>query len=252
MRLRLRPTFATAFAGVFTTAVLVAACGGKSPDSTQASDEAGTNDSGVAPDEGAVVLEGGAESGSDGGGASAIDGPPSYTSACTPLSAQTGTGINTYHGRLDGYLSYVVPKGGSFSCNGDQSHVHLQVRMNGAIYDVAVDIGTFTGDANLYEADMPLPGGAWAEGWHNVGLSYTQLGVHSTQFTAEDPTALGQKIASELTGVNHVSVFGDSYTTHNGCHDVHYENGTLDGALVINPLSPTAHVLFFRFSTQTF
>jgi hypothetical protein len=124
--------------------------------------------------------------------------------------------------------------------------------VKGIIYDVAVDIGAFTGDANLYEADMPLPQGAWSEGWHDVGLSYPQLGLHSTQFTSEDPTTLGQKIQSELAGVNHVSVFGDSYSTDNGCHDVHYENGTTDGALVINPLSPTAHILFFRFSTQTF
>jgi len=248
MRLRLRSPFATALTGGLTTALISVACGGKSPDATpgseEAGDEAGTVDgSSMAPDQGA---------GSEGGEASSPDGPPSYTSACTPLSAQTGTAINTKHGRLDGYLSYVVPKDGPSSCNGDGSHVHLQVRMKGEIYDVAVDIGTFTGDANLYEADMALPQGAWSEGWHNVGLSYPQLGLHSTQFTAEDPTTLGQKIQSELAGVNHVSVYGDSYTTDNGCHDVHYENGTEDGALVINPLSPTAHILFFRFSTQSF
>jgi hypothetical protein len=235
---------------VLTTGVLLVACGGKAPDAAPISDEAGGDDigdSGAAPDEGARLDEG-VESGET----SSTDGTPSYTSACTPLSQQTGTAFDTPHGRVDGYLSYVVPKDGPSSCNGDDSHVHLQIRVKGIIYDVAVDIGAFTGDANLYEADMPLPQGAWSEGWHDVGLSYPQLGLHSTQFTSEDPTTLGQKIQSELAGVNHVSVFGDSYSTDNGCHDVHYENGTTDGALVINPLSPTAHILFFRFSTQTF
>ena len=228
---------------VLATALLLVACGSKSSEATPIPDEAGGDDSAVAPDEGAHL---------EAGEASSTDGTPSYTSACTPLSEQTGTAFDTAHGRVDGYLAYVVPQGGPSSCNGDDSHVHLQIRVKGVIYDVAVDIGTFTGDANLYEADMPLPQGAWSEGWHDVGLSYPQLGLKSSQFTAEDPTTLGQKIQSELAGVNHVSIFGDSYSTENGCHDVHYENGTTDGALVINPLSPTAHILFFRFSTQSF
>lgn len=246
MPLPLRSSLSMALTGAVTTGFVLVACGGKSPDAPPVSDEAGGDDSSVAPDQGA------GPEGGEGGEASSTDGPPSYTSACTPLSAQTGTAINTKHGRLDGYLSYVVPKDGASSCNGDDTHVHLQIRMNGVIYDVAVDIGAFTGDANLYEADMALPQGAWSEGWHDVGLSYPQLGLHSTQFTAEDPTTLGQKIQTELAGVNHVSVFGDAYAQGNGCHDVHYENGTADGALVINPLFPTAHILFFRFSTQTF
>ena len=256
MRLPLRSSFVTALTGALSTAFVFVACGGTSPGGTLVPDDAGPDDGSVAADQGASPEAGeageAAPAGEGGGEASATDGPPSYTSACTPLSQQKGTALNSFHGRLDGYLAYVVPKGGPSSCNGDQSHVHLQIRMNGNIYDVAVDIGTFTGDSNLYEADMPLPQGPWAEGWHNVGLSYPQLGLHSTQFTAEDPTTLAQKIQSELASANHVSVFGDSYTTNNGCHDVHYENGTEDGALVINPLSPSAHILFFRFSTQSF
>lgn len=238
------------FRSSFTLSLVLVACGGQSSEAVPVSDEAGGaggDDGGVAPDQSA-----GAEAGGEAGAASSTDGTPSYTSTCTPLTAQTGAALDTMHGRLDGYLAYVVPKDGPASCNGDDSHVHLQIRMKGVIYDVAVDIGTFTGDANLYETDMPIPQGAWSEGWHDVGLSYPQLGLHSTQFTAEDPTTLAQKIQTELAGANHVSVFGDSYSTENGCHDVHYENGTTDGALVINPLSASAHVLFFRFSTQSF
>ncbi len=229
-------------------AVSVAACGGSSATGpATGGDDGGGAQADAATDDG----PGDAQPSGD-AGPSAGDGTPTRTSACTPLSQQTGTAIDTFHGRLDGYLVYVVPQGGPSSCNGDYSHVHLQVKMNGDVYDVAVDIGKTPGDALFYEQDMPLPGGAWQEGWHDDGLSYPQLGVHASQFTSEVPAALGQKIESELANVNHISVFGDAYQTHNGCHDVHYQNGSTDGAIVIDPLSPTAHVLFFRFSTQTF
>lgn len=226
--------------------VVAFACGSSSTETAPPPDAATKTDSGTAsPSDASTEAAVEAEAGPS-------DGPPSYSATCTPLSAQNGTAINTHHGRLDGYLAYVVPKDGDSSCNGDGSHVHLQIRMDGNIYDVAVDIGTFTGDSNLYEADMPIPGGAWSEGWHDIGLSYPQLGLHSTQFTPENPTTLGQKIQSELAGVNHISVFGDGYSTDNGCHDVHYENGSQDGAIILDPLSPKAHILFFRFSTQSF
>lgn len=241
----LHPSRAGAVASALLASVAFIACGGTEHETDSSPDAAPTTDSGSQPPGKDAGAEAEAEAGPS-------DGTPSYTSVCTPLSEQTGTAVDTKHGRLDGYLAFVVPQGGDPDCNGDSSHVHLQVRVNGVIYDVAVDIGTFTGDSNLYEADMPIPGGAWSEGWHNLGLSYPQLGLHSTEFTPEDPTTLGQKIQSELAGVNHVSIFGDGYMQGNGCHDVHYENGTEDGALILEPLSPKAHILFFRFSTQSF
>src|SRR5579859_2744117 len=236
-------------AGAALVASAIAACGGSTTSGQQGGDDGGGTS---AEASGGGDASSGPEASVE-AGPPVDDGPPSRTSSCTPLSQQTGTAINTFHGRLDGTLAYVVPQGGPGSCNGDFSHVHLQVKANGAIYDVAVDIGKTAGDALLYEADMPMPGQLpWTEGWHNFGLSYPQLGVHSTQFTSETPAALGQKIEAELANVNHISVFGDGYNTHNGCHDVHYVDGNSDGAIVIEPLSPTAHVLFFRFSTQSF
>jgi hypothetical protein len=243
------PSTSNRTASALATSLVVAACGGSTSSSTAATSDAATTTDSMTAD---ASEKDAAPDGRPGAEAGPSDGTPTYTAACTPLSAQTGTLVDSKHGRLDGYLSFVVPQGGDSSCNGDDSHVHLQVRVNGTIYDVAVDIGTFTGDSNLYEADMPMPGGAWAEGWHDLGLSYPQLGLHSTQFTPEDPTTLGQKIQTELAGMNHVSIFGDGYTQGNGCHDVHYENGTEDGALIIEPLSPQAHIMFFRFSTQSF
>lgn len=247
-------------------AVTAGGCGGGSSSPIQSSsgggDDGGTTqgdggssgggDSAQAGDDGSTAPD--APSGTDAAeaGPPVPDGPPTRTSSCTPLSQQTGTAVNTYSGRLDGYLVYVVPQGGPSSCNGDFSHVHLQVKANGSVYDVAVDIGKTAGDTLFYEQDMPLPQHAWLEGWHNFNISYPSLGVHASQFTSETPAALGQKIVAELANVNHIAVFGHGYQTQNGCHDVHYNDGATDGAIVIEPLSPTAHVLFFRFSTQSF
>jgi hypothetical protein len=239
-------------------ALAMAACGGSSagagaPDASP--DDGGPTGDATSPQDGPASPDASDAGGSDGAAESTgpSDGTPSYTSSCTPLSQQNGTAVNTYHGRLDGYLAYVVPKGGSGACNGDDSHVHLQVRMMNNIYDVAVDIGKFAGDVFFDESDVALPDGAWAEGWHGSdNLTYTALGLHAGQFTSEDPTALGQKIQAELMNANHISVFCIGYMQGNGCHDVHYHNGASDGAIVIHPLSAPAHVLFFRFAADSF
>jgi hypothetical protein len=134
------------------------------------------------------------------------------------------------------------------ACNDDNSHVHLQVQMNGAVYDVAVNTDT------LYdEIDAPLPGTAWAEGWHaNANLDYPgNLGVHSTSFTTTNPTALAQMIESELANANHVSIFATGYGP-TGAHDVHRRGQNEDGAIIIHPLDAQAHLLLFCFNTDTF
>jgi hypothetical protein len=231
----------------------LAACGGQTGQASDAGHDAGTD---RAADRSVTIPEASADASLDVACevSGPPDGPPSYTSACTPLASETGTAIDTMHGRLDGYLAFVVPIGGSHACNGDDSHLHLQIRAGTDIYDVAVDTGKFTGDVSLYEADMPIPDGAWAEGWHGADdLTYTSLGIHSTEFAPEDPTTLGAKLQAELAGVNHIAVFGTGYAQGNGCHDVHYESGNgHDGAIVLEPLSTSPHMLFFRFSTDTF
>ena len=145
----------------------------------------------------------------------------------------------------------MVPLGGSSSCNGDSGHIHIQVKANGSLYDVAVDVGRTNGDSNLYEADMPMPDGAWSEGWHDDALSYKALGISSSQFTSENPTSFATYLEQELLTANHISVFGTAYSGHNGCHDIHYYNGS-DGALVLQPLSGVSHLIFFRFATNSF
>jgi hypothetical protein len=163
--------------------------------------------------------------------------------------------VTTDHGRLDGTLVYIVPPSGPSSCNGDDSHLHLQLEVSGSVYDVAVDIGK-TGDAvGWYQQSITVPGGTWAEGWHSTDtLGYPALGLTSSEF----PTLVASQVASEvetaLANVTKVSIFCTGYIPgNNGCHDVHYENGTNeDGAIILDPTSATSPALFFRFEGQSF
>jgi hypothetical protein len=172
------------------------------------------------------------------------DGTPTRQ-ACT---GNFGSALSSTHGRLDGTLVSIVGLGGGQGCNGDGSHVHLQVKMNGGIYDVAVNSDTL-----IAERDLPLPDGAWSEGWHTSdALDYAQLGLHSGDFTKpSSPSALAQQIESALANANHVSVFATGYGP-SGAHLVHRNNGGgSDGAIVIYPLSTPAHVMMFTFTTTS-
>jgi hypothetical protein len=170
------------------------------------------------------------------------DGMPTRQ-ACTSTFGQD---LTRNFGRLDGFLVSLVPDGTS-QCNGDPSHLHLQVQAQGGIYDVAVNL-----DVLETERDLQLPDGAWTEGWHpGVVLDYVQLGLHSGDFTSYSQSQLRQMLTDELAQVNHISVFATGYGP-TGIHDVHRNGGGHDGAIVIHPLSSPSHLLFFHFSNQTF
>ena len=129
---------------------------------------------------------------------------------------------------------------------------------NGKTYDVAVDIGTSsTDEVYLYESDsLTVPDGAWSEGWHgSAGFTYESLGLTSGEFTPTTPAARISALEAELATANHISIFCTGYTPgDNGCHDVHYHSssGGHDGAIVLNPLSATPHMMFFHFSSASF
>jgi hypothetical protein len=170
------------------------------------------------------------------------DGTPTRQ-ACTN---NYGSALSRSFGRLDGFLMSIVPVG-QHDCNGDSSHLHLQIQAQGGIYDVAVNL-----DVEFTERDLALPDGPWQEGWHTgIGLDYVQLGLHSGDFTAISPSALADKLTAELAQANHISVFATGYGP-TGVHDVHRNGGGRDGAIVIQPLSRPAHLLFFHFTDQSF
>ncbi len=191
----------------------------------------------------------GKDSGADGGVDSGTgDGTPTRN-ACT---SKFGSALKGSFGRLDGYVVAVVNPSSSSQCNADSSHVHIQVEMNGAVYDVAVNVD----GGYVYEANVPLPGAAWSEGWYEDPLDYeTTLGVSSSEFTATSQSALSTKLEGELATANHITVYGTTYTgsdAGSGIHDIHYESTNKDGALFLDPLSADAHAILFRFSGDSF
>ncbi len=186
--------------------------------------------------------------------ADVADGTPTRQ-ACT---SQFGTALpNTpTFGRLDGYLVAIVPPSNMSSCNADDSHVHLQIKMSGSIYDIAIDVtdaATGTDDVHTTTLDQAMPGGvAWAEGWHD-GLAddYVSLGVHSTDLPLDTKAEIVSALTTDLATANHLSVYATTYGS-DGAHLVHRDSAGHDGLVVTEPLSTPPHLRLFSFSDQTF
>lgn len=205
-----------------------------------------------------VADDGGAPPSSEDGAAPSPDGstspPPSTDGGADGVptrqqcTASLGSALTTAHARLDGYVVSIIPPGQGRQCNGDSSHVHLQVLMSKGIYDVAANV-----DGRMFQKDAPLAGGAWSEGWHTQdALDYPSgLGVHSTDFTLTGVNVVAAEVEKQLAAANHVSVYCTGYGP-DGCHLVHRKKGNQDGAIVVDPLSPTSHWLLFDFDTDQF
>ena len=210
------------------------------------SDPAPQTPDAAAPGDAATVD---APSGSDSG-----DGPPQRL-ACT---GSFGTALATSYERIDGRLVAIVPPNGSRTCHADSDHVHLQVRVNGAIYDIAVTALSATDPAMpevfLDVLNMPPPGLPFVEGSHTgVSLDYVALGVHSGNFTPYPEAQLVTMLQSLLADVDHISVYATGYPGGDGAHLVHRNGrGGSDGALVLHPLAASSPVLLFHFATQNF
>jgi hypothetical protein len=202
----------------------------------------GTPTPGTDPDAAVGAADGGAV---DAAPPTFSDGTPTRV-ACT---STLGHGLTpTTHGRLDGTLvSVVLPNANN--CPSDAQHLHLQVRMSGAVYDIAINLDGFEG-----ETDAPIPGGPFVEGWHpNVALDYVKdLGLHSTALTVTTPSAIRQRVEAVLTSANHIAIFGTSYPGSDGAHLVHRQVGGRDGAIIVDPLGAKAHILAFRFAADVF
>ena len=240
---------------VLGVALVIAACGGSSASVGDGADGGVATDGASGGDDGSTVGDGGSSGGDssstqDTGSGGGTDGTPTRQACITP----NGTAITTSFGRLDGYLVAIVPPG-HHGCNGDSDHLHLQVKVNGAIYDVAVNMQSQQDPTNpdvfLLERDFAMGGGAWTEGWHSASDDYVQLGVHTGDFTQMPLAQLASKVEGDLATANHISVFCLGYGP-SGCHDVHRRSGGTDGAIVMNPLSSTSRYFMFHFATQTF
>lgn len=176
------------------------------------------------------------------------DGTPTRQ-ACT---SQFGSALTATFGRLDGYLVAIVPPGGG-PCNADSDHVHLQVKANGAIYDVAIDVTSPTvDDVHMGTRDLVMPGAAWSEGWHAGGLvDYPALGVRAADLGLGTKQSNTAALQTDLANANHISVFATGYGP-DGAHLVHRNGHGHDGLIITDPLSTPAHLRFISFTSQAF
>jgi hypothetical protein len=177
--------------------------------------------------------------------------------ATSDLSASSGTCTSTFgnamvgsNGRLDGTVSAIVAPSKTHVCSADKDHVHVQVKVQGSVYDVAVN----TNGVAMVEKDVAtLPGGAWAEGWHrNAAVSYANdLGLHSTAFGAE--SNVSQEFMNDLASAQNVSVYGWPYSK-GGIHLIHKSRKTpQDGAFVVQGANRAPSRLYaFKFDDQRF
>ena len=194
----------------------------------------------------------------DSPGGDVTDGTP-MRRACISTAFGSALSANTF-GRMDGYLVAIVPPAATTApCNADPTHLHLQVQVNAAVYDVAVNIGTndATNDVHTTTLEHALIGSAWSEGWHtNVTVDYAALGVHATDLPLRTQAESLAALMTDLTTANHVSIYATGYSpVPSGAHLVHRSTsapGVKDGLLVTHPLSPTAHARLFSFTSQTF
>jgi hypothetical protein len=223
-------------------------------------DQTGDDDASVSVEAGADASPG-ADAAPDAAAApdaSKDAGPPDAT---LPLPAgqctgSFGHGLTGSYGRIDGILQAYVKPTATACPDVDSTHLILQIAMNGALYEIAVNVlSDDDSDVLTTAIDHALPAPAYSEGWHTgVKLDYpTTLGVSSSSFTPYSEPALVSLVAGQLTNGTPITVYGHGYTT--GAHDIHYYGDNADGAIVLAPdaVAPALpHWLLFHFDEQSF
>ena len=171
-----------------------------------------------------------------------------------------GHGLTASFGRVDGTVVAVVQPGDPNCAQINGDHVVVQIRMNGDVYRMVVNVLSTGADTRIRIRGLEhaLPAPAFAEGWHpGLTLDYpTDLGVHMgdaewTSYSMPDATA---KIGDAITIGAPISVYATSTggTHDDSTHLVHRHAAKDDGALVIDPMSAHPRWLLFSFADQAF
>jgi hypothetical protein len=231
-------------ASAFVSFVLLslAACGdsGTSADTTTSSSTGGGGTGGAGT--------GGAVSGSGGAGGS-VD----KAAGCV---GTFGTALTNDFGRIDGTVLAVVKPTDTQCPMFNDDHVVLEVTMQGSVYRAVINVQSTFGDPNVrfLALDHALPGLGWQEGWHTgLTLDYVaDFGVHAgPPFEPLSLTDLSDRIADEITIGEQVSVFCQS-SGGPSSHEIHRNDGIVDGAIVLDPNGAAPKALLFHFGDQQF
>ncbi len=223
---------------------VVFACSASPPSSTAdaAPPEA---DAAVAPE------DGGAEA------ATSADASDAATNKAARCASTFGTALTRGFGRVDGTVVAVVQPKDTQCALPNDDHVIVQVKMQGAVYRMVVNVQSDRAGqdprVSYLEKAVTLPAPAWGEGWHTgLTLDYVKdFGAKATEFAPVEMAALSAKIADAIPLDAKISVYSD---TSGGAstHLVHRNDGTKDGAIVLDPDGPSPRAMLFRFSNQDF
>jgi len=232
---------------------LLPACSSESasPGGTASGGSSGV--AGSVPDSGAAGA--GAQAGAGGSGGSGGSGVDASATSCDQKAAacasEFGSLFTKSNGRADGTLVALVRPADQQCALPNSTHVTLQLSILGQVQRLvaSVDGVAFT------TVQQPLLGPAYAEGWHvDQNIDYvTDLGVHSSDFTAGSLDEAVDFLCSHLALGAPVSVFAYSDgSSPSSAHQIHRNDNYPDGAIVVDPTSATPTYLLFRYLDQTF
>lgn len=159
-------------------------------------------------------------------------------------------------GYVDGTLHAIVRPQDQQCTKPNGTHVNLQVRMNGSVYRMLVNVQSDHNgvDPNVGFAEktlgpLTLP---FSEGWH-TGVAYdyvTDLGLHDTDFTAIPLATLTDTIVARVQVGDPIRVYATGFGE--GGHLIHRNGNGVDGVVIVGPTTNAPKALAFRFADQTF
>ncbi len=208
------------------------------------------------PDSGAVVDEPLDAGTTDSGSADAATDGAVARGQCASVF---GSALTTGFGRIDGTVVAVQIPTDQQCTMPNGTHVILQVRMNGAVYRLVVNVQSDWGGADIRtryaEKQAPLASPPYAEGWHTgIALDYARdLDLHPAAFTAMTLDELVVKVVDVVRINAPISVYGTSGAGRpESAHLIHRQGNGDDGAIVLHPDSATPTWLAFHFVNQDF
>lgn len=221
------------------SAATVAACAG----------DKGAERNGLDPVEAGVAVEASVDA--------APDAPIDKAAGCAKES-ELGTELTSSFGRADGVVTAIVGPTVTTCALPNSDHVVVQMKMNGAIYRMVVNVASTRG-TDLRVRFATIDHGAvdptWSEGWHtDASFDYaTTLGVHSADpaFAPYEMLPLAEKIEGVIDIGKPISVYAWS-SGGASAHKVHRNGSNSDGAIVIDPAGPKPKWMLFHFAGQTF
>ena len=166
-------------------------------------------------------------------------------------ATEFGSLFTKTNGRADGTLVALVRPSDQQCAMPNGSHVTVQLSIHGQVQRLVVSVKEIA----ITTVSEPLLGPPYEEGWHaDQSIDYwTDLGVHSTDFSSATMDETVDFICAHLDLGAEVSVFAYSDGEKpSSAHQIHRNDKYPDGAIVAHPTSKNPIYLLFRYEDQVF